>query len=597
MANNNMSCVLGFSGLHYTVPYRARLLPHIDRRAARVVQGLDSAAALVTHDRVIAAAAEERFSRDKGTGSFPAGAIRYCLRAAALNAADLECVAHSFDYHPVRHLMCHDDKSIDEFDALYSRQAQLTLWSEHFPGIDWTSRLAWVPHHLAHAASTFYVSGLRDALVLVADGMGEQHSMTVATGTDAGLEVIAQTPAMHSLGVLYGVFTMYLGFDFNFDEYKVMGLAPYGQPRRFFAALSELVRLNDQGGYTIPVLFENKTELERQTYAGTLRALVEKFGPAREPQAAIEQRHMDIAAALQAVLEATLLHVLRFFKRSTGHDNLCFAGGVALNCSANGVIRRSRLFREIFVQPAAADDGAALGAALYACRQRSAQSAWGRLQMPLLGPEFSDAEISAALQARADCRAERAPSTTELTQTAADWLAQGKIIGWFQGRMEYGPRALGARSILADPRAAQMRERVNTLIKQREEFRPFAPAVLESSASEYFEIEPGEEPTFAHMLFVTRVREEFRSRLAAVTHVDGTARVQSVSRAHSERFWALIAAFGRKTGVNAVLNTSFNVRGQPIVCTPQEAIDTFVRAGLDALVIGDWLVSRAGVAA
>jgi carbamoyltransferase len=288
------------------------------------------------------------------------------------------------------------------------------------------------------------------------------------------------------------------------------------------------------------------------------------------------------------------MHVLRHFRHQTGQTNLCLAGGVALNCTANGVIKRSRLFRNVFVQPAAGDDGAALGAALHVhARGRDAAST-SRLVAPLWGPEFGAAAIEAALARRDDCVARRFESFDALCEAVVERLAAGEILAWFQGRMEFGPRALGNRSILADPRRADMRDRVNLLIKKREGFRPFAPVVTAEAAATYFDIQPGDEETFAHMLFAMPVRAAYRDQLPAITHVDGSARVQSVTRAANERLWLLLSAFGRRCGMPVLLNTSLNVKGQPIVCTPDEAIDTFVRATLDALVIGDHLVTRVG---
>jgi carbamoyltransferase len=314
------------------------------------------------------------------------------------------------------------------------------------------------------------------------------------------------------------------------------------------------------------------------------------FGPAREPESEISQKHMDIAAALQATLQSTLMHVLQHFKKETGQKNLCMAGGVALNCSANGFLRRSRLFKGMFVQPAAGDDGTALGAALYLQRHREPTSVRQKMSVPLWGPEYDDTKIHQVLQARYDCTNIVFRSFEELTMEVAKRLSDGQIVGWFQGRMEFGPRALGSRSILADPRDPNMRNRINALVKKREEFRPFAPAVTAEAAGQYFEIRDGEESTYAHMLFVTHVRRSYRDQLPAITHVDGSARVQTVAKEDQPRFWTMLNAFGKVSNLPILLNTSFNVRGQPIVCTPTDAVDTFLAARLDALVIGNYLI-------
>jgi carbamoyltransferase len=392
------------------------------------------------------------------------------------------------------------------------------------------------------------------------------------------------------LGILYGVFTLYLGFYMGLDEYKVMGLAPYGNVGRYFKRLVELVHLKRDGTFEIPILFANRTVEDKETYAGTLRALADMFGPAREPETRITPHHMDIAAGLQATLQTALMHVLRCFKKETGQTNLCMAGGVALNCTANGAIKRSRIFNGMFVQPASGDDGTALGAALHVHRLHQPKINIGKMRLPLWGPEYGDQAISAVLSARQDCTARLYDSFDDLAARVAGCLARGQTIGWFQGRMEYGPRALGSRSLLADPRDPEMRGRINQLVKKREEFRPFAPAVIAEAAARFFELGEGEELTYAHMLLVAQVRTAYRNQLPAVTHVDGSARVQTVAKEDQPRFWTLLNEFGKLSGVPILLNTSFNVRGQPIVRTPAEAIDTFLAAGIDMLVIGNYLV-------
>lgn len=582
--------VLGFSGLQNSVPFKKRELPHLPPRAYRIVQGLDSAAALVDRGGIRAAAAEERFTREKGTGAFPAHAIRYCLASGRLTPGDIDYVAHSFCYEPTRSLYEGSDSTFRkrQFREVYSPDVQLRLFRETFPGIDWEDKLVHVPHHLAHAASTFYLSGFAESLILVADGAGEVESTTVALGAGAEITVLKQIPALHSLGILYGVVTLYLGFEMGSDEYKVMGLAPYGDARRYFTTFMDLIHLQDDGGYTIPVVGRNKSLEERETYGGTIGLLTEKFGPARLPEASIDQRHMDVAAGVQAALQATLFHVLRHFKQQTGQQNLCMAGGVALNCSANGVIRRSRMFKGMFIQPAAGDDGSALGAALYVQRQRDPAVRFPRMGLPLWGPAYDDRSIELALS-RYECEHAFFERFDDLAREVARRIAEGEIIGWFQGAMEFGPRALGSRSILADPRDPGMRDRINALVKKREAFRPFAPAVIAEAAAEYFDITPGDEATYSCMLFVAQVRDRFREQFPAVTHVDGSARAQTVTREDNPRFWTLLHRLRDTTGSPVVLNTSFNVRGQPIVCTPEEGIETFLAAGLDALAIGNHL--------
>ncbi len=587
--------VIGISGVHGNIAFKTREFPGLSARQYRINQGFDAAAALVGADGVVAAAAEERFTREKATGDFPVRAIRYCLEAGNLKINDVEFLAHGFAYEPFEAAFREPDYARKQYLELYSPETQKRHLNRFFPGVDWERKFIAVPHHLAHAASAFYLSGFDESLVLVSDGMGEVHSMTVALAQRTGIRILKQVPAFHSLGILYGVFTLHLGFYMNMDEYKVMGLAPYGNPRRYFSTVMKFVSLKSDGTYIIPAFAKDTTLLEKETHAGILKLLVEELGPPREPDGEITEDHKDIAAALQAVLQTCQMHVLRHFKSETGQTHLCMAGGVALNCSLNGVIRRSRLFENTFVQPAAGDDGTALGAALFAQKLHDPGFKPRKMALPLWGPEFQESDIRGALNRCEDCSWTRAGSFDDLSHEVADRLANGEIVAWFQGRMEFGPRALGSRSILADPRHPGMRDRINGLVKKREGFRPFAPIVTSERADEYFEIATGEEETFAHMLYVTQVLSNYRQRLPAVTHVDGSARVQTVSREHSPRLWQLLKAFEQVTGLPILLNTSFNIKGEPIVCTPQEALNTFRNAHLDVLVLGDYLVEPKSV--
>ncbi|HEU5378391.1 MAG TPA: carbamoyltransferase N-terminal domain-containing protein, partial [Ktedonobacteraceae bacterium] len=501
--------VLGFSGLHNSASFKERALPHLPPRLRRINQSFDAAAALVTDTVVRAAAAEERFSGEKATGAFPLHAIDCCLKAAHLSPTQVDYIAHGWNYEPFKPFFEQGDEiSRQQFEQVFSRAAQLQCIHEYLPTFGWAEKLVQVPHHLAHAASTFYLSGFGEALILVADGMGEVHSLTIALGEQTGIKVLKQIPALHSWGILYSVLTFYLGFKPASDEYKVMGLAPYGNPQVYFKRFMELIHLKDDGTYTIPILFANKSFEQRETYSETLRIIADCFGPAREPDAPMTQNHMDIAAGLQNALQASLLHVLRHFKRETAQQNLCMAGGVALNCTANSVIRRSRLFKRMFIQPAAGDDGTALGAALYVQRAHSANNPPVKMALPLWGPEYTDEEIAETLQSRSGCSSIAVPSFEELVRTVAHHLAAGRVVAWFQGRMEFGPRALGNRSILADPRLPGMRDHLNRLIKKRESFRPFAPAVTAEAAPVYFDIAPGEEAADAYMLFVVQVKSD-----------------------------------------------------------------------------------------
>lgn len=585
--------ILGFSGLDRATAFKQRMMPGLDWREQRLVQGLDSAAALVDENGVIAASAQERHDGDKGTGAFPADAIAACLRMAGATMDDVDLVAHGFRYEhsPVFEL---DDFLSRWYQEVYREEVQLEVLRAHYPDQDWQRKLVRVPHHLAHAASTYHLSGFPDAVVLVADGMGESESTSLFSGRGSRLEKLRSYRIGSSLGILYSVVTQYLGFLPGMDEYKVMGLAPYGDPGAYPEATLVLQRPN--GDLAIPLLAQERTPEDRETHRGAIRCLEEIFGPARHPDAPITQRHMDIAAVLQESLTESLLHVLRE-GLPTGETsrNLCMAGGVALNCTANGLIAGSGLFDQIFVQPAAGDDGTALGAALHVLRDRLPATPQ-RMDMPYWGEEFGDAEIEAALATLGSGFQVRHLPGEPLLREVSDLIGAGRVVAWFQGRMEFGPRALGNRSILADPTRPEMRAHLNTVVKQREEFRPFAPAVLAEHAGEYFEIEPGREDVYRHMLFVTQVREKYRHTLPAVTHVDGSARVQVVNRESAPRFHALIRRFGEDHGTPLILNTSFNLRGQPIVRTPAEAITTYARSTLDALAIGDWLAVRDGAA-
>ncbi|WP_344951649.1 carbamoyltransferase family protein [Sphaerisporangium flaviroseum] len=567
------------------------LLPGLDRRERRLVQGLDSAAALVGEEGVLAASAQERHDGDKGTGAFPADAIDACLRMAGVTLEDVDFVAHGFRYEPSP-VFDRDDLTRRWYQEVYSEQVQLDVLGARYPEHDWGRKLVRVRHHLAHAASAYYLSGFQDAMVLVADGMGETESISVMSGREGRLRVLRTYPITASLGILYSVVTLYLGFLPGMDEYKVMGLAPYGDPSRYADAAGELAGRYAGGRLVVPLLARDRTPVERETHRGALRRLEELFGPARHPDAPLTQRHMDVAATLQHCLEESLMFVLRAaLDASGGTRDLCMAGGVALNCTANGLIARSGLFDRMFVQPAAGDDGSALGAALWQLRQH-VPAAPVAMTMPYWGEGFGPEEVAEALTVLGPEHDVRKLLDERLLEQVSGLIRSGSVVAWFQGRMEFGPRALGNRSILADPTAPGMRAHLNAVVKQREEFRPFAPAVLAEDAHEYFEIEPGQEGLYRHMLFTTQVREKYRELLPAVTHVDGSARVQVVERSGAPRFWSLIRRLGDDCGTPMVLNTSFNLRGQPIVRTPQEAVATYARSSLDALAIGDRLVIR-----
>lgn len=561
----------------------------------------DSSACLARDGQVVAAAEEERFTRIKhgkrpipfSTYELPFHAIAYCLRAAGITLGAVDHVAYSFD--PRLLLGEHSgDATLTlplepsahpvpaEWDAAWDPLflASIVNAPRHLAGgaphhlrewfrgarADGPHRWWFVEHHLAHAASAFLPSPFEDAAILTLDGRGERATTSYHVGRGARIERIAQVNMPHSLGLLYEDVTEYLGFLRSSDEYKVMALASFGMPH-YVADFRSMIRPGPDGQYTI-----EPARLE------------ERFGPARLRGAPLEQRHYDIARSLQVALEETALELAAWLRRASGSEHICLAGGVALNCVLNARLRDSGLFAGIWVQPAAGDAGTALGAALWVdARAREDSGRVYRMNDCYLGPDYSEGEIEEFLT-RAKLRHRRLDDVA--TETAA-LLAQDKIIGWFQSRMEFGPRALGARSILASPISPDMQARLND-IKDREDFRPVAPVVLEEAASEWF-VNAGPSP---FMLFVHHVRPERAERIPAVRHVDGTARIQTINRRQHPLYYDLLRAFQARTGVPVLVNTSFNTRGEPIVCTPRDAVECFWTSPLDALVIGPFLLEK-----
>jgi carbamoyltransferase len=560
----------------------------------------DSSACLVRDGRVLAAAEEERFTHVKhgkrpvpfSAYELPFHAIDYCLREAGIVLADLDHVAYGYDpsillgqrsRDQTIELPLEPSANLTTWESVWdplflsyvvNAPRQLTSgWPHHlearFAGVRpdrLPFRWHFVEHHLSHAASAFHASPFDEAAVLTLDGRGERATTSYRLGRGTDLDTLAQVEMPHSLGLLYEAVTSYLGFLHSSDEYKVMALASYGEPSHL-DVFREIVLLKGEGRYSIRP-----------------PQLVERFGPARRRGAAIERLHYDIARSLQQVLEETVLELAGWLHRETGAKELCMAGGVALNCVMNARLRDRGPFRTIWVQPAAGDAGTALGAALWVdARERRAGSRAWRMDHAYLGPSFTDAEIAQIL----DWSKVPYRRLTDVAEETADLLAADKVIGWFQGRMEFGPRALGARSILASPVSPDMQARLNE-IKDREDFRPVAPVVLEAAAAEWF-ADAGESP---FMLFVHDVRPEKAERIPAVRHVDGTARIQTVRREQHPLYHDLLVAFARRTGVPVLVNTSFNTRGEPIVCTPRDALESFWTTPLDALVIGSFLVEK-----
>jgi carbamoyltransferase len=581
--------IIGISGLDQSVPFKKEQWPDLSEREQRISQGHDSAAALIVNGCCLAAAAEERFSRKKHTGDFPVNAIQYCLSEGGMNLGDIDEIVHGFDYSPYKAIFSLDPISARQYQQVYSREALLRSFKKHLPEFP-SERVKHVDHHLAHAASAYYTSGWDECLVLVIDGMGELDSVSVYVARDGKLDRIHRIPVLDSIGILYSLVTLHLGFDFNADEYKIMGLAPYGDPARHRTFFRQVVTDQENGWLRIPILRLNKTRKDQENYRATRAFLNKSLIQERHPDSEIEDNHRDVAAALQEALEDTLLYLCRHFGERTGLRRLALAGGVALNCTANGKIMRCGHFDEIYIQPAAGDDGTALGAGLH----RSALAGEvvnERQKVPFLGPQYSNSDIESAFQQfEKDIDVVRFGSFEDTCEKAAELIAGGFVIAWYRGRMEFGPRALGHRSILADPGRPEMRDRINAMVKMREAFRPFAPAIAIEEVAQWFEVEKGTE--LPYMITIVDVRNEYRSQLPAITHVNGTARLQTVSAKDNCEFHRLLCAVGRTTGRQMVLNTSFNVKGQPIVNTPQEAIETFLRTGIDWLFLGDQLIGR-----
>lgn len=583
--------VIGVSGIEQARGFKVAHWPGLEERMYRICQGYDSAAALVVDGEIVAAAEEERFNRKKHSAAFPVSAIHDCLKQAGLSLDQVDQIAHAFDYAPYKTAYAVDPMAVQRYEQVYSHEAFRALVKRDLPEFP-LNRVRHVNHHLAHAASAFFTSGWDECLVVVIDGMGEVHGASAYHARDGTLTSLQHISALDSIGILYSLVTLHLGFDFNSDEYKIMGLAPYGDPSRYRAFFTDAVKCSPDGRIKIPMLRLNKTRDDQENFVASRRYLDEHLIKARQPDSDINQDHRDIAAALQACLDDTMLHLCGHFGKKTGLRRLAMAGGVALNCTANGKLLRSGLFDDIYVQPAAGDDGAAIGAALYQ------SSVAGKLNnrrspVPFLGPGHSLETIEGAIRAFKDSvEVVRFKSLDDTCAEAANLIADGKVAAWYRGRMEFGPRALGHRSIIADPGHSEMRDRINAMVKMREAFRPFAPAATLETAHQWFEVEPGQ--AFPYMIMIVDVRPQYRAALPAITHVNGSARLQTVSQEDNPEFHALLKAVGKTTGREMLLNTSFNVKGQPIVNTPHEAIETFLGTGIDVLFLENVLLRRRG---
>lgn len=572
------SVVLGYSGFDGSAEFKRAHFPDLTPAEARLYQGLDAAAALVVDGRLVAAVQQERYSGVKFDHAFPADAIRGCLETVGMSAADIDQVRHGFDYRVAAVLSLGDELSRRRFEEVYRPGRQTSLLHRHIPALSGL-RVRPVRHHDAHALTAAVPSGFDDALVVVLDGMGELHAVSVYRWADGTLSRLAALDFRSSLGLFYAVLTLHLGFWPNSDEYKVMAMAASGDAERFAAAMREAVVVRPGGRFDIPLLQHNRDPRSKETFAASRGWLAERGCPAGEGELA--QVHFDLAAAAQRRLEDAVFHLVGHWVASTGLRRVAFAGGVALNCVAIGKLAASGLVDGVYVQPAAGDEGTAVGAALVGTDLRCAAE-----QYPVstfLGP---------------DVDADRVPSEHSYFTVAvvdpepvvARLLAQGLVVGWAQGRLEFGPRALGNRSILADPRRREMRERVNAAVKFREGFRPLAPVVKAECGTRYFQLPAG--TNMRHMTVAVPVRPERAGEIAAVVHDDGTARVQVVYAAEQPRLWRILDEFERLTGVGVLINTSLNVKGQPTARSASEAFRTFDNSALDALVIGTSLYAK-----
>jgi len=580
----------------------------------------DAAAALLVDGRLVAAAEEERFSRIKHDFGFPTRAIRFCLDRGKVSGADLDYVAFfEKPFIKFERILQTALATVPRSHAVF-RKAMTTwmldkLWVKSRIrdnlGID-PSRILFVEHHESHAASAFFCSPFDDAAILTVDGVGEWATATMGHGSHSSLTLDREIRFPHSLGLLYSAFTAFLGFEVNEGEYKVMGMAPYGVPR-YQDKVWKLIEVADDGAFSLNLDYFSFHYSSTQTYTSNFEAL---FGKPRSPEtafftessgfpsyfgekpgnywqlAAENQHYADIAASIQVVTEDILLRMVQGSCGRSHTTKLCMAGGVALNSVANGRILRETPVTDLYVQPAAGDSGAAIGAALFVQHQILGAARTFVMEHAYWGAELDPDRIRTTAMA-SGMRYVECPDETSLLDRTVDLLANGNVIGWAQGGFEWGPRALGNRSILADPRRAEMKDIVNTKIKFREPYRPFAPSVLEERSPDFFDLaEPARQYPARFMLLVVPVLEHGREKIPAVTHVDGSARLQTVVASANPRYHALIRTFGDATGVPVVLNTSFNLRGEPIVSTPEEAFSTFARSGMDALVLGQTIIYK-----
>lgn len=541
----------------------------------------DSACCIIQDGQLIAAVQEERFSRKKNDPGLPKNAFLYCLDAAGIGIDEIDCIGYYED--PVkktsRQLWSGNHKL--SIEAAMAIDPNYPIQAIH-DQLGYDGPVKVYEHHQSHAASSFFYSGFDSAAILTVDGVGEWATTTYGKGEGANLEILEEVNFPNSIGLLYSTITNFLGFKVNSGEYKVMGLAPYGQPK-YADQIREMIKLKEKGQYELNLPYFDFLRGERM-YADEIESLFNL--KARERDSEILQVHKDVAKSLQTVLEEIMISKAIYLHELTGSKNLCMAGGVALNCVANGKILTNGPFENLYVQPAANDSGCALGAAALAYRELTGVGLKKPLEHVYLGPQYTSSDIEHLLGATSLKFHDFQGKTEEMLAEVVSNLAEGKVIGWYNGRMEFGPRALGARSILADPRRPEMRDLINSMVKKREGFRPFAPAVLNDHREEHFELD--HESPF--MLETCQVKSNLQ--LPAITHVDNSARVQTVSAKTNPRFARLLEKFNELTGCPILLNTSFNVKDEPIVCSPEDAINSFITTNIDCLVLQDFLLIK-----
>lgn len=559
----------------------------------------DSAAAVVSDGVLVAAAQEERFTRKKNDPSFPQHAIAFCLAQAGITAKNLDYVAfYEKPFQKFHRILLSSlatyPKSLPFFVAAMRSFLLHKLWIKNkiLEILDVPAKnVLFIPHHLSHAASAYFCSPFSDATIVTIDGVGEWATTTIGYGQDNTINIVAEQHFPHSLGLLYSTFTAFLGFEVNEGEYKVMGMAPFGKPR-YKDKVYKLMKRYADGSFRLNLDYFSFHISEHASYSGKFLQL---FGKPRRPGSHFsiqgDQYYADIAASLQAVTEELIFTIVQQARKKTPSNNLCLAGGVFLNSVANGKLFNHTPYNHVFIQPAAGDAGGALGAALYAARTKGKARKRFVLSHAFWGKEYSDRQILQALSGH-NLSYHHVSNTSILLQHVVDALIQGKVIGWFQGRFEWGPRALGNRSILADPRNPNMKDIVNTKIKFREPFRPFAASILEGCERNICTLPETPGLPISFMLYVFPVNKSWQKRIPAVTHINGTTRPQVVAKRTNPLYWRLIRAFYKKTGVPLLLNTSFNLKGEPIVASPADAIKTFLKSGLDLLVMGHFIVTK-----